>query len=281
MIYRSLTTALIVACGAFAESHAVAGTIFTETFESYTAGSVWATNPATNGDWRPFGVSFDGGDIVNTAPFAGQNIGQLNANGGVDAHNWNRFNPTSGSNLPTDPMWVEFFVSHDFTAVGQGWGLRIPTTNNISANRIQVGFSANDASSGTLFVSGAALGTTLSNFSLNDGQWAHVVAEYDFNGASSTVKVYAKQKTVGDTSALTLADELSLGGASTATFSWNGTIVDAMTIFNDFTNGDAATVNLDNIAVYTGTSPIAIPEPASVVLIGFALGLMGRRCLKP
>jgi PEP-CTERM motif len=235
-----------------------AATIFTEDFESYTSGTDWADGVGTNGGWRIFSSTtpFDGGDIVTAPVFAGQNAGQVNDGGANSGHIWNRYNSTSGSNLPTDPMWIEFFVNNDFTATNQSWGLRVPTTNNIAKSRAQVGMIADNGSSGTLFVSGALLSTTFSDFTLTDGNWAHIVAEYNFNGAASTITVYARQKAAGDTSPLTTADQLLLGGSSSATFSWNGTIVDAITLFSSFSSGSPGSATFDNFAVYTNVSPI-------------------------
>lgn len=256
---------------------ASAAAIYTENFESYPGGTAWADGAGTNGGWRLFGAAFDGGDVVTAPVFAGQQAGQVNGGSGNTGHIWNRFNPTSGSNLPTDPMWVEFFVNSDFTAAGQSWALRIPTTNNIGASRIQVGVISDNASGGKLFASGAALATQTSNFTANDGDWTHVVAEYDFNGAASTIKLFARQKAAGDTSPLNAADQLLLGGSSSATFSWNGTIADAMTIFSSFSTNSPGSSTFDNIAVYTGSSPI-VPEPATLsLLMCAAVGALGRR----
>jgi PEP-CTERM motif len=269
-------TSVVVVASLLASQSALAGTIYTEGFESYTSGTAWADGAGTNGGWRLFGGTNDGGDIVTAPVFAGQNAGQVNGGGANTGHIWNRFNPTSGSNLPTDPMWIEFFVNNDFTATNQSWGLRVPTTNNIGASRAQVGMIADSGSSGTLFVSGAALTTQTSNFTLNDGDWAHIVAELDFNGASSTIAVYARQKAAGDTSPLTTADQLLLGGSSSATFSWNGTIVDAMTLFSSFKSTSPGSATFDNIAIYTDVSPI-VPEPATLSLLGVGMACLVRR----
>ena len=254
-----------------------ASAIWSDGFEGYSA--PWGNNSSPNGQsgtstgWRVFGSGDDGGDVVGSPVFSGSDAGQVNDGGSDNGHIWNRFNATSGMNTATDPVWIEFFVNNDFTDstandTFQSWGLRVPTTNNIGATRLQFGFNGDSASAGTLFVSGAALTTQTSNFTLNDGDWAHVVAEIDFNGASSTVAVYAKQKAAGDTSPLTPADQLLLGGASNATFSWNGSILDSLVLWSGFgsNGGSPGSATFDNMAVYTGTSPI-VPEPTSLAML--------------
>jgi len=245
-----------------ATSPLVAATIYEETFESYTPG-VWADATGTNGGWRLNGA-VDGGDVVGSPVFAGSQAGLFDDTSALSANIWNRFN-TGDDAVATDPVWVEAFVNYDSNGSGS-WGLRVPQTGNIASSRLQVGFIPNDADESQLFVSGAALATTFSNLTIADGDWLHFVVEIDFNGAASTAKVYARTKSAGDTSPLSTSDLLTLGSSDSVTFSWNGSQLDALMFFKS----SAGTLAVDNLAVHTH-SPIVIPEPMSLVLLGLAL----------
>jgi PEP-CTERM motif len=245
-------------------SPARAATIFTEDFESYTSGTDWADGAGTNGGWRLFGAANDPGQIVDTPTFTGNRAGYMDPS--TTAHIWNRFNKTSGTNIPTPTAWVEFYVMNDFynEPLDQSWGLRVPKTNDIAKTRFQVGFFSDQADggvSGDLFVSGALLNTTFSDFTLADGNWAHIIVELTFNidpgNAVSTAKVYAKEVSAGDTSPLTTNDILNLGGSDTVNFMWDGTILDGLVIQDDFLGGTAAIITFDDFTVHVGDNPIA------------------------
>ena len=252
-----------------------ASTIFVENFDGLPTG-VWADSSGTNGGWRVFGAINDGSQIENSsgAPsfYGSGNVGYMDVVN-VTPHIWNRFNGTSASNIATPKIWLEFFAQNDFNsgqAFDEGWGFRIPKTNDIGATRVQVGFldlNPGGGSGGQLFVSGAQLDTVFSDFTLADGDWAHVVAEitlnHDPSNPLSSIKVYAKQVSAGDNSALTNLDILDLNGSSTANFIWDGAphsgtgeaIVDAIVIQNDVKEGSSTEVILDDIKIWS-TSPI-------------------------
>ena len=259
--------ALLVVC---VPEGASGATIYSEDFESYPLGSDWADPAGTNGGWKIYPrvepPPPDRGVIAGTQTFTGNRVGHMDPI--TTTHIWNRFNPTNGSNIPTPKAWIEFYTTSDYypgEVQEQTWGLRVPKTNDVTKTRFQVGFWSDPShfgASGTLLVSGALLDTTFSDFRIDDDKWAHIVVELEFNynpsTPTSTAKVYAKEVVAGDTSPLTTDDILDLGGTDTVNFMWDGSIFDALVIQNDYREGTAVLVSMDDIQVHVGESPLVV-----------------------
>lgn len=245
--------------------------VFSEGFEGLTAGGAWAGQTG----WAPLGPD---GDIVDSPVFAGSGAGRLNNNPfGAEAVGI-VFNQDGSLGLADgSTFWFEWFDNQDWGGAGGFYGIRFPRTNDPNPgdvggqSRLQIGYFSNDDASGHIFASGAALANQHGDYVSQDGSWNHHVAEVSLNGASSTLRVYAKQKSAGDTSPLTPADIVNWGAAGdTLTFSWTGLAGDWIDEIDIFNGLNASNNVFDNIAIYD-TNPI-VPEPGTLALTALAFG---------